>query len=192
MRKLLFFAIVVLFTSCKCVLSQIPPQYIYAGVDCQALLPDYKSKVTVTDNCAIKVIEQIPDPGTVLNAANQVVNVWIKATDVFNNVSQVTFTVALLDTIPPVINGMGLEASTYDMIDAAYDRADKMVANVMDHFDATFNYEQFGLDRNAQDSTYYKYGMMVWTYPAHAINGIGSRYWTFHHAGDTLVLNNHY
>ena len=184
--------IALLASSCVCTLSQIPPQYIYAGTDCQALLPDYKSKVIVTDNCAVKLVEQIPDPGTILNAANQVVNVWIKATDVFNNTSQVTFTVALIDTIPPTISGEVLTQSTYQMIDEAYNRADKLIVNVMEHFDATFPYEQFGLDRNAQDSTFYKKGMIVWTSTGHAVTGHGNRYWTFPSAGDTLILRNYY
>lgn len=192
MKKLIFLAVVLVFTSCKCILCQIPPQFIYAGENCSAPLPNYVEKVTVTDNCALASVVQTPSPGFLLNSTNQLVNVTIKAMDVFNNSSQVSFTVQLLDTIPPTINGMGLEANTYDMIDGMYDRADRMVASLMDNFDATFPYEQFGLDRNSQDSTFYKYGMMVWTYPAHAINNIGSRYWTFHHAGDTLILSNHY
>lgn len=192
MKKLIFLAVVLVFTSCKCILCQIPPQFIYAGENCSAPLPNYVEKVTVTDNCALASVVQTPSPGFLLNSTNQLVNVTIKAMDVFNNSSQVSFTVQLLDTIPPTINGMGLEANTYDMIDGMYNRADRMVASLMDNFDETFPYEQFGLTRDSQDSTFYKYGMMVWTYPAHAVNGIGSRYWTFHHAGDTLVLSNHY
>jgi len=192
MKKLLFFFMIVLCSSCVCTLSQIPPQFIYAGENCSAPLPNYVEQVTVTDNCALAQVIQTPSPGFLLSSTNQLVSVTIKATDVFNNSSQVSFTVQLLDTIPPVINGMGLEANTYNKIDEMYNRADRMIASHMDNFDETFPYEQFGLTRDSQDSTFYKYGMMVWTYPAHAINGIGSRYWTFHHAGDTLVLYNHY
>jgi len=104
MKKLILLLFVTAFmSSCVCTLSQIPPQYIYANADCQALLPDFKGKVTATDNCAIKVIEQTPAPGYVLSATNQVVNVLLKATDVFNNSSQVTFSVTLLDTIAPIL-----------------------------------------------------------------------------------------
>lgn len=105
MKKLIFLAIVSVFlSSCVCTLAQIPPQFVYAGVGCTAPLPDYKSKVTATDNCAIKILEQIPASGYLLTATNQVVDVTIKATDVFNNTSQVTFSVTLLDTVKPILN----------------------------------------------------------------------------------------
>lgn len=104
MKKLIFLAIVSVFlSSCVCTLAQIPPQFIYAGAGCTAPLPDYKSKVTATDNCAIKILEQIPASGYLLTATNQIVDVTIKATDAFNNSSQVTFSVTLLDTIKPIL-----------------------------------------------------------------------------------------
>lgn len=103
MKKLLILFAVVLFTSCKCVLSQIPPQFIYADADCQAQLPSYLEQVIASDNCDLFSVTQTPEPGYILDATNQVVNVTIKATDVFKNSTEATFSVTLLDTIPPIL-----------------------------------------------------------------------------------------
>jgi hypothetical protein len=103
MKKLLILLVSVAFTSCKCVLSQVPPQVIYADADCQAQLPNYLEQVVASDNCELFAVTQTPEPGYVLDAQNQVVNVTIRAQDVFNNSTEVTFSVTLLDTIPPVL-----------------------------------------------------------------------------------------
>lgn len=105
MKKLIFLAIVSVFLSgCVCTIGQIPPQYVYAGAGCSAPLPSYLEKVIATDNCALFSVTQTPEPGYILDVNNQVVNVTIKATDVFKNSSQVTFSVTLLDTIKPILS----------------------------------------------------------------------------------------
>lgn len=103
MKKLLILLVSVAFTSCKCVLSQIPPQVIYADADCQAQLPNYLEQVVASDNCELFAVTQTPEPGYVLDAQNQIVNVTIRAEDVFHNSTEVTFSVTLLDTIPPIL-----------------------------------------------------------------------------------------
>jgi hypothetical protein len=103
MKKLLILLVAVAFTSCKCILSQIPPQFVYAGATCTAQLPSYLEKVIASDNCALSLVAQTPEPGYLLDAQNQVVNVTIRAQDVFNNSTEVTFSVTLLDTIPPIL-----------------------------------------------------------------------------------------
>ena len=107
MKKLLILLVAVAFTSCKCVLSQIPPQVIYADADCQAQLPNYLEQVVASDNCELFAVTQTPEPGYVLDAQNQIVNVTIRAEDVFHNSTEVTFSVTLLDTIPPILEWLG-------------------------------------------------------------------------------------
>lgn len=66
MKKLLFLLSIVLLSSCTCLLSQIPPQYIYINENCEAVLPDYLTKVTATDNCNLASLIQIPEGGSIL------------------------------------------------------------------------------------------------------------------------------
>lgn len=103
MKKLLILLAAISFTSCKCVLSQVPPQVIYADADCQAQLPNYLEQVVASDNCELFAVTQTPEPGYVLDAQNQIVNVTIRAEDVFHNSTEMTFSVTLLDTIPPIL-----------------------------------------------------------------------------------------
>jgi len=188
MKKLIFLLFVVtLLSSCVCTLSQIPPQYIYAGENCQAPLPDYKLKVTATDNCAIKVFEQIPAPGHLLTATNQVVDVTIKATDVFNNISQVVFSVTLVDTIAPVLTiDPTLTAYHFEELGGLYDIADRAIARSLAELDKNIKDTTIfsptlypGLDTVYEDSTYYKRMMVTWTAPGHAVTGNGHRFTTF-------------
>lgn len=104
MKKfILFLFVVLLCSSCVCTLSQIPPQFIYAGENCSAPLPNYLEQVVASDNCELFAVTQTPEPGYVLDAQNQIVNVTIRAEDVFHNSTEVTFSVTLLDTIPPIL-----------------------------------------------------------------------------------------
>ena len=72
MKKILFLLSTILLSSCTCMLSQIPAQYIYVGENCEAVLPDYLTKVTATDNCSLASLIQIPEAGTVLTASQTV------------------------------------------------------------------------------------------------------------------------
>jgi len=117
MKKLLFLLLLPLI-GCRCLISQVPPQYIYAGQSCEAPLPDYRLKVTISDNCQIENVTQTPSPGFLLMATNMITNVTIRAVDNSGNASQITFSVTLLDTIPPVIGWEGLTSLTeQEMID---------------------------------------------------------------------------
>lgn len=101
-RILVLLSITILFaTNC---LSQIPTQYLYAPVDnCVTPLPDYRSMVSVTENCLLDTIIQNPNPGTIINEINVINNVTITAIDISNNSSNISLDVILLDTIAPVI-----------------------------------------------------------------------------------------
>jgi len=186
MKKSMFL-LLVLFTGCKCVLSQIPPQTIYAGAGCEASLPNYVPRVTVLDNCAINSIIQAPLPGFLLTATNPIATVFIRAADISNNIAEISFTVTLLDTIPPIINWDTLSSdATWNIIDRFYNMADLMVLDKMEEFDATFPYEFYNIPENDRDSTYYKNTMIIWTPPAYAKNKMGRRVITF--VPDSLIL----
>lgn len=115
-------------TGCACVLSQIPPQTIYAGSGCSATLPDYRSQVIATDNCEISEFTQTPIPGTLLYPGNMVIDVTLKAIDNSGNFSQIVFSVALVDTIKPIlIIAPELMATTEEDIVNLYDTWEKAV-----------------------------------------------------------------
>jgi hypothetical protein len=112
MKKFIGFIMVLLLaSSCTCLIAQIPPQYIEVVANCEAVLPDYTEGwntdtakyVKISDNCQIKSVTQDPVAGTLLNATNPQVTVTITATDVFDNFTQVTFIVKAVDKIAPVI-----------------------------------------------------------------------------------------
>jgi len=181
--------LMILFTGCKCLLSQIPPQYLYVDNDCQAVLPNYVEKVAVSDNCQLATVIQTPSPGFLLNSTVMSTNVNIKATDIFGNSSQVNFTVSLVDTIAPVINYDALLGETWQEVNNLYDRADMIIANLMEYTDDTFPYADFGVIKDDADSTYYKRIMLTWTGRGHAKTGKGYRFWTFPMPFDTLIFN---
>jgi len=97
------------------VLENIPPTITGAGDqiintdlnNCNALLPDYTSTVTVTDNCTATgniILAQTPLPGTTINDHNTVQLVTITATDESGNENTYTFNVTLTDNQNPNIN----------------------------------------------------------------------------------------
>lgn len=191
MKKILFLLSIVLFSSCTCVLSQIPPQYIYVGENCEAVLPDYLTKVTATDNCSLASLIQIPQAGTVLTASQTVTDVEVRATDSQGNHTSINFNVILIDTIPPVITvdttltaDDSLYGSGYDIIDALYTQADKIIADKLTFFDENFPYEKIGLP--VQDSSYFKEYLIVSTSPGFAITRQGGRVWSFWNPNDTI------
>jgi hypothetical protein len=125
----------------------------------------------------------------VLDATNQSVYVRIVATDVFNNTSEVSFNVTLIDTVPPVIVAdTSLFADNWSKIHDVYNIADKLVAEQEAYFDNYFDWDHVQIN----DSTYvevplelrptaqYNQKIMVTrTSPRHAITGFGSRVITF-------------
>jgi hypothetical protein len=189
MKKLLFLLSIVLLSSCTCVLSQIPPQYIYINENCQAILPDYLTKVTATDNCVLASLIQIPEGGSILT--NMVNQVEIRATDNTGNHTSINFNVILIDTIPPVITvdttltaDDSLYGSGYDIIDALYTQADKIIADKLTFFDENFPYSELGL--TPQDSSYFKEYLIVTTSPGFAITRQGGRVWSFWNPNDSI------
>lgn len=186
--KYLLLISLVLFNSCGCMLSQIPPQYLYCDEDCQVPLPDYRDKIKATDNCGIVNISQTPSAGFIMGFPGASIEVKIRAEDNSKNFKQVKFKVTLLDTIPPVIDTTLLMIDTeIERIDRLYDIADLAVYNKMKEFDETFPYEQFGLIADDQDSTYFKDRLIIYSDPGKAVTGIGHRFWTFQN-NDTLIF----
>ena len=102
MKKLTFFLLIVTLVSCRC-LPQIPIQIIYAGENCEALLPNYLQWISVRDNCEDYTLTQFPLPGTILSATNPYQEVVITAKDISGNIDIEKFDVILMDTVPPEI-----------------------------------------------------------------------------------------
>ena len=191
MKKILFLVSTVLLSSCTCMLSQIPAQYIYVGENCEAVLPDYLTKVIATDNCSLASLIQIPEAGTILTASQTVTDVEIRATDRQGNHTSVNFNVILIDTVPPIITvdttltaDDTLYGSGYDMIQALYNQADKIIADKLTFFDENFPYSELGLP--PQDSSYFKQYLVVTTSPGYAITKQGGRVWSFWNPADTI------
>jgi len=102
MKKALVVLTALVLVGCTCI-GQIPDQIAYVGADCTVPLDDFTSQVTVSDNCPGLVIQQTPDPGTLLQAGDPVTVVTITATDVSGNQESISFNVVAIDTTPPVI-----------------------------------------------------------------------------------------
>lgn len=166
MKKLLII-FAVLFTSCsQCLLSQIPPQKIYAGSSCQAPLPDYRLKITASDNCEIASFTQTPAPGYLLTPTNKVTTVIVKATDASGNYKQLSFTVSLLDTIKPVLT-IDPSLLTYqtEQINNIYDYGDRLLKYTADNLvNQSWLSNYPGLKEKLSDSSYYKKDLVVLSY----------------------------
>jgi len=180
--------VMLLASSCTCLLSQIPPQMIYAGVGCAAPLPDYIPLVAVSDNCSIASVTQTPSAGFILNSTNQSATVRIRATDVFNNWTEVSFLVTLVDTVKPVItwNGPAIAAANWDVINSIYDQADRLLAQQEVYFDEHFDWEASGIPEDLRPKDQYNTKMLLtWSY-----NGENKRerLFTFASQNDTFAI----
>ncbi|MDD5151107.1 MAG: HYR domain-containing protein, partial [Flavobacterium sp.] len=74
---------------------------------CSAALPDYRSLVTVSDNCTATgsiVLVQSPVAGTLISGHNTNQTVTITATDASGNFDSCSFTAILIDNINPAIS----------------------------------------------------------------------------------------
>ena len=182
MKKLLFLLSIVLLSSCSCLMSQIPAQYLYVDQSCGAAMPDYLSKIRVTDNCEIDTVWQSPTRGTWLTQPAN--NAMIRAIDRFGNHTDVLFTVNLIDTVPPVIEIVDstLITDVYGKIDAVYNIADRMLART-----DLWNTSQIP-DSIPVYEDYWNDVLVCWTDPGHAFTGEGMRIWTFVQPGDTLII----
>jgi len=166
--KKFFILLSFLFCGCSCVLSQIPPQYIYTPANnCQALLPDYTGILKISDNCQIGSVFQYPASGYILNNQNMTANVIIRATDVSGNFKEVRFTVTLLDTIKPQI--------TLDTTLFVYN-----VLKFTQLYDLADSYTQMALN---PDSSYQK----EWLFVASRKDSLGFRERYITYKPDSLV-----
>jgi len=140
MKKWFFFLFAsMLLCSCSCLLSQIPPKYIYADAGCQAPIPNYIPMATVTGGCTGFTVTQTPAPGTIITipfVANEVI---IKATGLNGKSSQIKFTVTMTDTITPKITPSP-ELMTYQakQISDMFNAAETMAINSFKTFDKNF------------------------------------------------------
>lgn len=182
MKKLLFLLSIILLSSCTCLIGQIPPQYLYVDETCGAAMPDYLTKIRVTDNCEIDTVWQSPTRGTWLTQPAN--NAMIRAIDRFGNHTDVLFTVNLIDTVPPVIEIVDstLITDVYGKIDAVYNIADRMLART-----DLWNTSQIP-DSIPVYEDYWNDVLVCWTDPGHAFTGEGMRVWTFVQPGDTLII----
>ena len=182
MKKLLFLLSIILLTSCTCLIGQIPPQFLIVDNTCGAAMPDYLSKIRVTDNCEIDTVWQSPTRGTWLTQPAN--NAMIRAIDRFGNHTDVLFTVNLIDTVPPVIEIVDstLITDVYGKIDAVYNIADRMLART-----DLWNTSQIP-DSIPVYEDYWNDVLVCWTDPGHAFTGEGMRVWTFVQPGDTLII----
>ena len=183
MKKLLYITIVLFFSGCStCLIGQIPPQFLYVDQTCGAAMPDYLTKIRVTDNCEIDTVWQSPTRGTWLTQPAN--NAMIRAIDRFGNHTDVLFTVNLIDTVPPVIEIVDstLITDVYGKIDAVYNIADRMLART-DLWNNTVIPDSL---QTYED--YWNDVLVCWTDPGHAFTGEGMRIWTFVQPGDTLII----
>jgi hypothetical protein len=132
MKKLILILMSIL-SGCGCIIGQIPPQYIYAGADCQASLPNYLLRVTAIDNCTIANLVQTPAPNYLLTATNLITDVVIRATDNSGNFREMKFTVTLIDTIKPIfVVDTTLFGYNAAKMTEFYDLADSYVEKITD------------------------------------------------------------
>lgn len=192
MRSLLIFLGLVVLCGCTCqvAISQIPPQYLTVDNNCQAVLPDYRTMVNITDNCGVKDTLQTPAPGYVLDAVNQSVEVTIRATDLFGNFSEVKFMVTAKDAKPPVITPTGdLLADNWKVIDLMYDQAELMLAEQEAFFDANFDWEAAGIPEDKRPIGQYDTKVLsVMSSPGHAKTGYGGRTYLFKSNNDEFIV----
>lgn len=192
MRSLLIFLGLVVLCGCTCqvAISQISPQYLTVDNNCQAVLPDYRTMVNITDNCGVKDTLQTPAPGYVLDAVNQSVEVTIRATDLFGNFSEVKFMVTAKDAKPPVITPTGdLLADNWKVIDLMYDQAELMLAEQEAFFDANFDWEAAGIPEDKRPTGQYDTKVLsVMSSPGHAKTGYGGRTYLFKSNNDEFIV----
>jgi uncharacterized protein YceK len=191
MRTFFISLALILLSGCGCILSQIPPQKIYAGASCTATLPNYLTKITASDNCEIVSFTQVPAAGYLLTPTNKVTTVVVKATDASGNFKQVSFTVTLLDTIKPLLDTIAPEllAYTHTQIQDIYNFGDRLIARQEELLMQQSWIDSIpGLREKLQDSTYFKKTMLTWTAKGHAVTGYGQRIFTWYDADNDSII----
>jgi len=189
MKKMILILFAAIMTSCTCVMSQIPPQSLYVDESCGAALPDYRLRMTFTDNCQIDTVEQTPTPGSWLTQRYN--TVLIRAIDNFQNHTDVLFSVELIDTIGPALVRWDttLITDAFEKISTLYNVADRMLAYEEMWFDANFDWAAAGIPDSLQPTNeYFNKVMLTWSSPGLAFGLPGSRIHTFVTPGDTLII----
>lgn len=188
MKKVIILLMASLLSSCACMMSQVPPQYLYVDENCGAALPNYLPKLRITDNCGIDTVEQSPSPGSWLTLDNPTITVLIRAWDKSRNHTDMMFTVTLIDKEPPTIEvaDSTLISSVYDQINSIYNIADRMLARQEMWFNSTLP------DTIPIFDDYFNDVLLTWTSPAYAFTGQGGRWHTFIQPGDTLIMPSNY
>lgn len=189
MKKMILILFAVVTTSCTCVMSQIPPQSLYVNDECGAALPDYRLRMTFTDNCGIDTVEQTPSPGSWLTQRYN--TVLIRAIDNFQNHTDVLFSVELIDTIGPALVGWDstLVTDAFGKITTLYNVADRMLAYQEQYFDENFDWAAAGIpDSIRPTNEYFNKVMLTWTSPGLGFGLPGNRIHTFVNPGDTLII----
>ena len=184
MKKLLYFLMIMTLASCStCMIGQIPPQYIYVDSTCGAALPDYLPMITVIDNCEVDTVWQSPTRGTWLTVPTT--TVLIRATDNFNNFTDMMFTVTLIDTIPPtiILNDTTLITRVDDIIDDLYDKADWMLARHQSWLDVNVLSDSIFVDWDHYNDIH-----ITWASPEKFLFGTGMRVHTWQSENDTLIF----
>ena len=182
MKKLIFLLSIILSSCSTCMIAQIPPQYLYVDSTCGAALPDYLTKISVTDNCQVASVEQTPSPGSWLTVPTT--TVLIRATDNFNNRTDMMFTVTLIDTIPPTITvtDTTLITDAYNVVDGLYDIAERMLARQV------WFEESMAPDSLLADGDFLNDYLVCYTAPGKAWGFDGIRLWTFAKPGTSITF----
>lgn len=193
MKKLILLLSVVLMTSCACLTGQIPNQSLYVDQSCGAALPDFRLRMTFSDNCQIDTVQQSPTPGSWLTQRYN--TVLIRAYDNFRNYTDVMIQIELIDTVGPALVGWDstLISDAFGKITTLYNVADRMLAYKEQYFDETFDWAAAGIpDSIRPTNEYFNKVMLTWTSPGIAFGLPGSRVHTFVNPGDTLVIPQNY
>lgn len=126
MKKFLIFAVLVMLIASCCnndCIGQIPPIPAYVDASCNAKMPDVLSMITVSDNCELSSVTQLPIVGSDITPP---LIGTVVATDASGNISRVDFQVYALDTISPSIIWVGPSVASlqegFDEAERAYSK----------------------------------------------------------------------
>ena len=185
MKKIIYFLGILLLSSCTCTIAQIPPQHIYVDQTCGAALPDYRTRVTFTDNCGTVTMDQTPSPGSWLTEKFN--TVLIRATDSFSNYTDLLISVELIDTVPPqyVSFDSTMIASEFDKVTTLYDQAERIIASM--------DWWQTFPDSIPITEDYANYYLVCYSSPLYALRDRlpvenGHRVWTFAKPGAVITF----
>jgi hypothetical protein len=79
-------------------------QQIFLNTTCSAIVTDYRSMATVISSAGQIPVTQSPAAGTVINGTGNT-TITLTATDAGGNSGSCSFTITVMDTLPPVITG---------------------------------------------------------------------------------------